>query len=108
MPFITPMLLQSFHRRGSNVIEDQKPVLARGCRLREVEGQQPTLQIPEGQIKMTGSGLEIIKLCDGERTVAQIVHLLTEKYATAPKEKIQQETLSFLQRLNERAVLIFQ
>lgn len=103
-----PTSVQSFHRRGLNVTDDQKPLLARGCRLREVDGQPPTLQIPEGQIKMTGSGLEIIKLCDGERTVSQIVHLLIEKYSTAPKEKIQHETLSFLKRLNERAVLIFQ
>jgi pyrroloquinoline quinone biosynthesis protein D len=107
MPYILLTSAQSFRRRGLNVSEDQIPRLARGCRLREVEGQEPTLQIPEGQMKMTGSGLEILKLCDGQRTVADIVRLLSEKYTTASPEKIQHETLSFLKRLNERAVLIF-
>lgn len=91
------------------MIEDQKlpleikPVLARGCRL-----EADSLQIPEGQIKMAGTGAEIIRLCDGERTLGEIVRALSEKYAKAEPKKIKEETIHFLQRLNERAVLIFQ
>ena len=91
------------------MIEDQKlpleikPTLARGCRL-----EADTLQIPEGQIKMAGTGAEIIRLCDGERTVGEIVRALAEKYAKVEPKKIKEETIHFLQRLNERAVLIFQ
>ena len=82
------------------------PSLARGCRLREIQGQETTLQIPEGQIKMSGAGLEIVKLCDGQRSVAQIIHALGERFQ-APEGKIQTETLTFLNRLNERAVVVF-
>jgi len=91
------------------MIEDEKlplkikPTLARGCRLEE-----NTLQIPEGQIKLAGTGTEIIRLCDGERTLGEIIHALSEKYAKAKPERIKEETIHFLQRLNERAVLIFQ
>lgn len=87
---------------------DIKPVLARGCRLRERDGEPASLQIPEGQIRMSGAGLEIIKLCDGDRTIGEIVYSLKEKYSAAESEKINSDTLSFLKRLNERAVLIFQ
>lgn len=91
------------------MIEDEtlplkiKPILARGCRL-----EADTLQIPEGQIKMAGTGAEIVRLCDGQRTVGEIIHALSEKYAKAEPKKIKEETIHFLQRLNERAVLLFQ
>jgi coenzyme PQQ biosynthesis protein PqqD len=87
----------------ANLPMNLKPALARGCKLRD-----DNLQIPEGMIKMTATGLEIVKMCDGTVTVAEIVDDLIAKYASAEPAKIKAETLHFLKRLNERAVLIFQ
>jgi len=81
-----------------------KPNLARGCRLRE--GTQTSLQIPEGQMKMSGAGLEILKLCDGQKSVQEILEILSEKYPPAVHERIKAETIDFLRRLNERAVVV--
>lgn len=83
----------------------QHPRLAHGCKLREIPGQEVTLQIPEGQIKMSGAGLEIVKLCDGSRSIHEILGALKAKYPESFHERIEKETLRFLERLQERAVL---
>lgn len=67
----------------STVRADAKPRLARGVRLNEdrVRGGW-NLLAPERVLKANGTSVEILKLCDGERTFDDIVGLLAERFAT--------------------------
>lgn len=42
--------------------------------------QRPILLYPEGTVLLNDSGAAILELCNGTRTVAQIVSTLTERY----------------------------
>jgi pyrroloquinoline quinone biosynthesis protein D len=51
-----------------------KPVIGRGFRLQWEQAQQAhVLLYPEGMVKLNGSAGEILKRCDGERTLLDIV-----------------------------------
>jgi pyrroloquinoline quinone biosynthesis protein D len=51
-----------------------KPTLGRGFRLQWEPAQKAhVLLYPEGMVKLNDSAGEILRRCDGERTVAQIV-----------------------------------
>ena len=54
--------------------DDSRPMLGRGFRLQWEPAQQAhVLLYPEGMVKLNTSAGEILRRCDGERTVAQIV-----------------------------------
>lgn len=44
--------------------------------------QKHVILYPEGMVELNQSSTEILKLCDGTRTIAQIVSDLEEKFAT--------------------------
>ena len=51
-----------------------RPAIGRGFRLQWESAQQAhVLLYPEGMVKLNGSAGEILKRCDGARTVAEIV-----------------------------------
>lgn len=53
-------------------------------RLQWEEAQQKfVILYPEGMVELNQSSAEILKLCDGERTLMQIVAELEEKFATS-------------------------
>jgi pyrroloquinoline quinone biosynthesis protein D len=60
--------------------------------------QQHILQHPETVVVLNGSGAAILELCDGRRTVAEIVAELGARYQTVPDEEVRQ----FLTRLVAR------
>jgi pyrroloquinoline quinone biosynthesis protein D len=56
---------------------------SRTHRLQWEEAQQKNVILyPEGMVELNQSSAEILKLCDGSRTLAQIVSELEEKFAT--------------------------
>ncbi len=56
---------------------------SRTHRLQWEEAQQKNVILyPEGMVELNQSSAEILKLCDGTRTLAQIVSDLEEKFAT--------------------------
>ncbi len=59
------------------------------------------LLYPEGMIKLNGSAGEIMACVDGERSVAQIIALLQEKFPEAG-EQIAADTLEFIEVARER------
>ena len=60
-----------------------RPALGRGFRLQWEPAQQAhVLLYPEGMVKLNGSAGEILKRCDGGRTVAEIVSDLEAAFAT--------------------------
>jgi pyrroloquinoline quinone biosynthesis protein D len=60
-----------------------RPRIARGFRLQWEEVQDSwVLLYPEGMVKLNASAGEILRRCDGERTVAAIVGELEEAFDT--------------------------
>ena len=51
------------------------------------------LLYPEGMIKLNDSASEILKLCDSERTVADIIQTLNEKF---PGSQLDDDVRKFL------------
>ncbi len=81
---------------------DARPRLATGCRLADRSGAEAVLLMPERAMKLNGPGLEIVRRCDGRRTIGDIVAELVALYPGAGAAKIEQEATSFLERLWER------
>jgi hypothetical protein len=57
------------------------PQLARGVRFSDAAGEETTLMVPEGILRLKGPGRRIVELCNGNRTIADIVEVLTAEYS---------------------------
>jgi pyrroloquinoline quinone biosynthesis protein D len=56
------------------IVATSKPAVGRGFRLQWEPAQNShVLLYPEGMVKLNGSAGEILKRCNGERTVVEIV-----------------------------------
>ena len=65
-----------------------KPAIGRGFRLQWEPAQNAhVLLYPEGMVKLNGSAGEILKRCNGERTMAEIVEDLETAFAAKGLEK---------------------
>jgi pyrroloquinoline quinone biosynthesis protein D len=65
------------------IVATAKPALTRGFRLQWEPAQNAhVLLYPEGMIKLNTSAGEILKRCDGEHTVVEIVEQLETAFAT--------------------------
>jgi len=65
-----------------------KPAIGRGFRLQWEPAQNAhVLLYPEGMVKLNGSAGEILKRCNGERTMAEIVVDLETAFAAQGLEK---------------------
>lgn len=63
--------------------------------------------MPEGAIRLKGTGAEIIALCDGARDVDEILVTLRTKYPAMDPDQLEAETLNFLNTLRDKRVLDF-
>ena len=81
------------------------PRLAPGCRLNAAGGPEDLLLIPEGALRLKGPARTIVELCDGERTLAEIVVELQRHYPSAQPARIETEALALLARLRDRGAL---
>lgn len=79
--------------------------LAPGCRLNAAGGPEDLLLIPEGALRLKGPARTIVELCNGERTLADIVEELQRHYPSAQPVRIETEAVALLARLRERGVL---
>jgi coenzyme PQQ biosynthesis protein PqqD len=83
-----------------------RPRLAQKARLRsDPKSGRYMLLYPERGMALNPTGAEILKLCTGERTVAEIIATLVARHAPAPQERIEREVLSFLEALHARALV---
>ena len=85
-----------------------RPRLARGCRISEQAGQESTLLMPEGAMRLNPHGLKILRRCDGQHTFAEIVSALQGEFAGAAPERVAEDTAVFLERLQERRVVDYE
>ncbi len=80
------------------------PILASGCRWGGSE-EEPVVLFPEGAIRVQGSGLLILQLCDGQRSVAEIVKELESQYILAQPGKIRSDVIAFLEQLHDKRIV---
>lgn len=93
-------------RRRMTVTEQSVPTLARGVVLRFDETRQRwVLLVPERVLAPDDIAIEVLKLCDGRRSVGTMVDELAAKY-TAPRTDILADVIAMLQDLAESGFLI--
>jgi pyrroloquinoline quinone biosynthesis protein D len=81
------------------VSASDRPRLARHVRLSFSQARQRhVLQRPETVVVLNRSGADILELCDGRRTVAEIVAELGARYESVPDREVRR----FLTRLVAR------
>jgi len=85
-------------------LPSSQPRLAAGCRWSTNAGK-PVVLYPEGMIRLEGTGENILKLCDGVRTVQEIVTELSQKYGAADPQKITQDVSTFLETLQRKRIV---
>jgi pyrroloquinoline quinone biosynthesis protein D len=93
-------------RRRMTVTETSVPTLPRGARMRFDESRQRwVLLVPERVLAPDDIAVEVLKLCDGNRSVGRIADELAAKYV-APREDILGDVIEMLQDLAESGFLI--
>jgi pyrroloquinoline quinone biosynthesis protein D len=90
----------------SNLPDTAKPRLAAKVRLKWDEiRQKPLLLFPEGVLVLNPTAHEILLQCDGERTIAEIVKMLGEKFRS---DTIDADVKELLQKLAAKNFLMIE
>ena len=91
--------------RHITVSEASRPILARHAKLKFDETRQVwVILAPERVLAPDETAVEVLSLCDGARSVADIVDQLATKYA-APREAILSDVIAMLQDLADKGFL---
>jgi len=80
------------------------PRFASGCRW-GTQGEERVVLFPEGMIRVQGTGQKILELCDGQRTVAEIVSALLAAYTGADPIRIREDVANFLEALQQKRIV---
>jgi len=85
-----------------------RPALAKRVRLRDDPvTHQPVLLYPEGLLELNETAHAIVALCDGVRTVTQIVESLAAEYE-AQATDVAPDVLECLRDLRQRNLIAFE
>jgi pyrroloquinoline quinone biosynthesis protein D len=91
--------------RNISVSEASRPVLPRHARLKFDETRQVwVILAPERVLAPDEIAVEVLQLCNGVRSVAQMIDQLAEKY-TAPRDAIATDVVAMLQDLADKGFL---
>jgi pyrroloquinoline quinone biosynthesis protein D len=90
----------------ADIPETWRPRLSSKARLRwdKVEKQHMVI-FPEAALLLNETASEILKLCDGERTVEQIVDALAQQFVGTDRQQIAEEVMDLLMRIRTRGLL---
>jgi pyrroloquinoline quinone biosynthesis protein D len=88
----------------SGLSDSSQPRFASGCRW-GTEGGERVVLFPEGMIRVQGTGQRILELCDGQRTVEEIVTSLSAAYSGADPVKIREDMVIFLHALHQKRIV---
>ncbi len=81
-----------------------RPRLVTGARLRYDEvREEHLLLVPEGAVRLNPSAAEVLGLCDGERSVDDIVGVLSERYNGAD---LRDDVRELVDAMTERGILV--
>ncbi len=87
--------------------ELSRPRLRPGCRISDAPGQDATLMVPEGALRLNPTGVNILRLCDG-KTFRELVTELQRGFPASSAPQIERDTAAFLDRLHDRRVLDYE
>jgi pyrroloquinoline quinone biosynthesis protein D len=87
-----------------SITETSKPSLAVGSKWGGSE-EDPIVLYPEGAMKVHGTSLAILSLCDGERTLAGILEELQRQYFGADPERIREDAIRFIETMHEKRIV---
>ena len=91
--------------RRIDITEQTRPVLARHAKLRFDEARQVwVILVPERVLAPDEIAVEILQLCDGVRTVDQIIDVLAAKYI-ADRNEIGTDVIAMLKDLADKGFL---
>jgi len=83
-----------------------RPRLASRARLKfDSVANQEMLLFPEAALLLNETGAAIVRLCDGERSIDQIVDGLAEKFRSADRNVLRLEVEKFLESIRARGLL---
>ncbi len=89
----------------SNINIDSCPVLVKSARLFwDDVRQQKFLLFPEGALVLNNTAWDILQLCNGRRTVTDIISVLSTEYSHA---NIETDVLKLLNKIIERGFLYY-
>src|SRR4051812_32568678 len=98
--------MAGLRNRNISVSEASQPVLPRHARLKfDATRQRWVILAPERVLAPDDIAVEILQLCDGARSVAEIVDQLAAKYA-ADRAAIGLDVVAMLQDLADKGFLI--
>ena len=81
-----------------------RPRLVTGARLRYDEvREEHLLLIPEGAVRLNGTAADVLGLCDGERSLDDIVDTLSARYDGAD---IRDDVLELVDAMAQRGLVV--
>lgn len=81
-----------------------RPRLITGARLRYDEvREQHLLLVPEGAVRLNPTASEVLELCDGERSLDEIVGVLVKRYGGAD---VGDDVREMVEAMTERGLLV--
>jgi pyrroloquinoline quinone biosynthesis protein D len=81
-----------------------RPRLVTGARLRWDEvREEHLLLIPEGAVRLNATAAEVLELCDGERTLHDIVGALSARYEGAD---VRDDVVELVDAMAERGLVV--
>ena len=89
-----------------DVVAIWRPRLASRARLKfDSVANQEMLLFPEAALLLNETGAAIVRLCDGARSVEQIVDELAKTFSSANRETLRLEVEKFLASIRARGLL---
>ena len=81
-----------------------RPRLVTGARLQYDEvREEHLLLVPEGAVRLNPTAAEVLELCDGERSVDDIVGALSERYGGA---SVRDDVLELVDAMAQRGLVV--
>ena len=82
----------------------ERPKLATGVRLHHDKvREQHVLLFPEGALVLTDTAVEVLELCDGERSLDDVAAALSERYEGAD---VRDDVAELLDGIGERGLVV--
>ena len=82
----------------------ERPKLATGVRLhRDKVREQDVLLFPEGALVLNETAIEVLELCDGDRSLDDIAAVLSERYEGA---EVRDDVSELIDGIGERGLVV--
>jgi pyrroloquinoline quinone biosynthesis protein D len=89
-----------------NADDAWRPRLAPLARLKfDPIAEQEMILFPEAALALNETGAAIVRLCDGARSISEIVDQLSEQYGNADRDALTHEVMDFLATIRARGLL---